>query len=402
MDDKIAAMSTRIHPQLRQQGLLSRAGYGEIRNLWWDQQGLWVATQASLLLWDPQQGKLLRRLWTPLRCCARDQTGRFFSASLEIDIWDAHFQHQASLAPHRGRIEALCVSPQGDLLASLGEEGELVVCQFDGTELRRLQTGSESRNLQVDWESKKARVGSEVWDLGSGVSLPPSPPPPRAEPQAGWTVNESGQLCLDGQAWEVTEDPVIHWTASPDGARVAVASERELLVLDREGQVLRSWDEFGEWSLCMALSSDERWIASGSLDGAVYLRVAEGGKAPKRVALHGDAITSLTFAARSLISGCADGTIGIWTFPDLEPLHQLDGHDGAVQHLLLQGTRLFSAGADGQIHCWDTGTGLLLASMTGFEANVEQFQLAHHGELLLALYDDGSWLSWDLTSLMAE
>jgi WD40 repeat protein len=98
-----------------------------------------------------------------------------------------------------------------------------------------------------------------------------------------------------------------------------------------------------------------------------------------------------------LFSGCADGTVAIWSWPERQPLHQLDGHDGPVTHLKPLEGRLLSAGEDGQVLIWDWSTGLLLASLSGFDAAVQQLEICSQGEVLLALYDDGSWASWDLT-----
>jgi len=81
----------------------------------------------------------------------------------------------------------------------------------------------------------------------------------------------------------------------------------------------------------------------------------------------------------------------------MEPLHNMDGHDGAVLQLVVEGTRLFSAGSDGQIIIWDWQSGLVLASLTGYEASVEELQVVQRGEVLIALYDDGSWANWDIS-----
>ena len=396
--------ATRVHPELRQQGLLYRAGYGEIRWLGWDEQGLWVATRSALLLWDASQKELLKRLWTPINGLSRDESGAFYSAALQIDCWDSSLVHQRSIRPHRGRVEDVAVSPDGALVVSLGEDEQLVVTDDQGQELRRQQVTAGACCLQVDWETRKAWTGSqnraEQWDLKTGVRLQQTETMPAIPSWGDWSVDSTGALLHLGEPQESLEEPVIAMVADPSQQWLAVASERELLVVDAQsGEVVHEWDDFQEWPLAMTVSPDQRWVVSGGVDGQLTVRNLLRGEVKQREEAHSDAVTSLSFASSGnvLLSGSADGTIRSWLWPTFEALHDLDGHDGPVQQLLVEGSRLFSGGADGQILIWDWQSGLLLGSLTGFEAALEELQLVQRGEVLLALYDDGSWSSWDVS-----
>lgn len=393
---------TRVHPELRGQGLLYRAGYGEIRWLNWDADGLWVATKSALLLLDPNTGETLRRLYTPIHGAARDNSGTFYTGALQLERWDGELVHQNSRTLHRGRIEDLSVSPDGQLLVTLGEDGQLLVSAGE-EELRRLTPAPGSRRLRVDWNSRQAWVWgeltAELWDLKTGVRLQTSPQPPPFVLPSPWRVDDLGVLTHNELPFEDLEESLTAFVQEPnDKNRLALASERELLVVNSEsGEVLYAWEEFAEWPLAMAPSPDGRYVASGGVDGCLTLRHLADGALRDRHTAHGDAITSLAFAPTVLFSGCADGTIRGWNWPSLEPVHELDGHDGPVGSLLCDGERLYSGSADGQILVWQWRSGQVLASLTGFEAGVESLQLAQGGEILLALYDDGGWCSWDVT-----
>ena len=401
--------ATRVHPGLREQGLLYRAGYGEIGWLDWDSDGLWVVTRSAVLLWDAQ-GELLKRLWTPVHGMARDQSGAFYTAAMQVDCWDKDLVHQRALGGHRGRLEDVSVSPDGALIVSLGEDEQLLVCDAQGQELRRIGVAPGSRKLNVDWLTRKAWTsaegGAELWDLQSGVRLQQAAVSPRPALAYGeWSVGPEGELNWQGQPREELEEPAVGLVADPGGQWVAVASERELLVFDAAtGELLRAWEEFEEWPVSVAVSADQRWVVSGGVDGQLTVRGLGKGEVKQKTPAHSDAITCLAFASQGniLISGSADGTIRSWLWPTLEHLQDMDGHDGPVHQLLVDGSRLFSGGSDGQVLIWDWHSGLELAALTGFEASLEQLQVVQRGEVLIALYDDGSWANWDVSRYGAD
>lgn len=402
---KYVPPTTRLHPDLRQQGFLYRAGYGEVRRLDWDEQGLWVCARAGILRFDAQDGTLLGRLWTPLLGVARDQQGRFYTSALQIDRWTADLAPEKTLSPHRGRIEDLSVSPDSQLLVSLGEDGLLLVSDGEGQELRRLSVATGSRRLRVDWSKKHAwtagELGAEQWDLSSGVRLAQREAiPPLHFAEGEWNSDEEGLLTWQGEPVEFLEEALVGWCTDPSGQWLALASEHELVVVEKaSGELLRAWDDFQEWPLCTAASPDAHWVVSGGMDGQLSKRRLDNGEFKLRWEAHADAVTSVCFNAQGtlLFSAGADGTICSWQWPKPELQQTMDGHDGAIHQLVVEGDRLFSAGSDGQILVWDYRGGQVMAALTGYEGSVEQLQLAQRGEILLALYDDGSWASWDVS-----
>lgn len=403
---KQATTTTRLHPELRQQGLLYRAGYGEIRRVDWDEAGLWVCLRAGILHWaEPLEGALSTRLWTSVLGAARDQQGRFYTSALRIDRWTSDLTPDGDWTPHRGRVEDVAVSPDGQLLVSLGEDGTLLTIDAQGQELRRLSVASGARRLRVDWPSKKAwtagELGAEQWDLASGVRLNQAAEMPPLDFSWGqWALDSEGLVVFQGEPVEGLDEPLVAWSLDPAQKLLALASERELVLAEVEsGEVVRSWEDFQEWPLCTLPTPDGRWVISGGMDGQLTQRRLDNGEVKQRTEAHADAVTGLTFASDGnlLISASADGTICSWLWPTMEEQQTMDGHDGAVHQLLAHGDRLFSGGSDGQILVWDYHSGMQMASLTGYEGSVEQLQLAQRGEVLLALYDDGSWVSWDIT-----
>lgn len=395
----------RRHADFRQQGFLYRAGYGEIRRLDWDDQGLWVCARSGILQLDALEGTLLGVLWTPILGADRDSQRRFYTAASQIDRWSADLAPEQSFSPHRGRIEDLAVAPDGQLLVSLGEDGLLLVCDAEGQELRRLNPAQGARRLRVDWSSKQAwtagELGAEQWDLSRGVRLARGEAMPALPlAQGEWSTDQGGLLHWQGQPVDFLEESLVGWCQDPTGQWLALASEHELVVVNQAtGELLRDWDDFQEWPLCTVPAPDHRWVVSGGMDGQLSKRRLDNGEFKQRWPAHADAVTSLCFHPQGtcLFSAAADGTICCWSWPKLELQQSMDAHDGAVHQLVVEGDRLFSGGSDGQILVWDYRGGEVMAALTGYEGSVEQLQLVQRGEVLLALYDDGCWASWDVS-----
>ena len=396
---------SRLHPELRRQGFLYRAGYGAVRRLDWDDQGLWVSARAGLQLWEPLEGNLVSRLWTPLSGVSRDQQGHFYTADQQIERWSLELQPERAWSPHQGQILDLAVSPEGDQVLSLGSDGFLVLRDAEDQELQRLSPAEGADRLRADWSARQAWTcgpnGAELWDLAAGTRLSQQASLPPLDWSCGeWHTGEGDLLTWQGSAVEFLREPLVAGCADPSGEWLALASEHELVVVNRaSGEVLRSWSEHREWPVCAAPSLDGRWVISGDQDGSLHQHRLDNGNLKRRWEAHSQAVTGLCFAplGNVLLSASADGTIRSWLWPDYEPQQTMSGHQGPVQKILTRGGWLFSAGADGQVLIWDYQGGQKMATLTGYRAAVKDLQVMHNDEMLLALYEDGSWCSWDIS-----
>jgi WD40 repeat protein len=77
----------------------------------------------------------------------------------------------------------------------------------------------------------------------------------------------------------------------------------------------------------------------------------------------------------------------------------LDGHDEAITHLLYDSTGefLFSGSGDGLITIWHPESGQAISQLSGFESGVIGMTIARGGDMLVAHYEGGHCLAWDLT-----
>ncbi|MBT9584452.1 PQQ-binding-like beta-propeller repeat protein [bacterium] len=73
---------------------------------------------------------------------------------------------------------------------------------------------------------------------------------------------------------------------------------------------------------------------------------------------HEDHITALTRCGPYLVSGCADGTLGLWEAG--QNVRQIVAHSGRVAELAPTDHGLLSSGYDGLLKLWDVGQGVCL------------------------------------------
>jgi WD40 repeat protein len=185
-------------------------------------------------------------------------------------------------------------------------------------------------------------------------------------------------------------------TVSPDGARVASASEdRTVAVFDAvrgvELFVLR-----GHASPIAAVAFDS---ASGRIAtvGGDAIRVwSRDGALLGAVASPSDQVWSPRFAGDRLYTGHSDGTIRVWDLATGRPteLQTLRGHTNSVTSLEVdpRGGILASGGWDGAVMLWDLTRGLGVARLQGHTSGV--FQVTYAGDALLSWSFDQSVKAW--------
>lgn len=165
-----------------------------------------------------------------------------------------------------------------------------------------------------------------------------------------------------------------------------------------------------------ALSSNGRYLATGSADGTVILWELldiESTATPVKITSmhdHAGAITSLAFSpdSRLLASASSNDMINLWSVPSgNRAALPLTGHTGYLWSVVFSpdGRFLISSGADGQILLWDLGSGVNASSqpdkhpLASDLGTVSSLAVSPDGNLLAAGLNDGSVILWDLEIL---
>lgn len=129
----------------------------------------------------------------------------------------------------------------------------------------------------------------------------------------------------------------------------------------------------------VAFSSDNQYLASGSINHKVYIWDLNTNKLIKSWAAHSDTVTEVKFTPdnKTLISSGTDGKIKFWNWQTGELLKTLN-HDKGVTEIILtkDGKQLFTSGLtldeamkksnyelSKQVKLWDTTTGKLIKNL---------------------------------------
>lgn len=132
------------------------------------------------------------------------------------------------------------------------------------------------------------------------------------------------------------------------------------------GEVMRL-DHTGR-SAALALSSDARWIATGSDQKTAQLWDAKTGKREKVLAGNVAEITALAFSpdSRLLATGDAKGHVKLWDVATGEVVSKLEGHTRKISAIvfLSDGSRVLTASLDKTVSQWDVASGKELPKLS--------------------------------------
>jgi len=164
----------------------------------------------------------------------------------------------------------------------------------------------------------------------------------------------------------------------------------------------------------IALDPHQQWIAAAGGAGLVTLWRTTGKET--LLTLRGNVLSSVESLAvspdgQTLAAGCADGTIKLWTIPDLAtapvqkqfPIRTLSAHSGSVSGLCFsEGERqlLYSAGVDGSIKLWQPGQTEAIARLSfplgedSRRRGIFSLRLTPNGQGLIAGGDNGIIQIW--------
>jgi len=298
---------------------------------------------------------------------------------------------------HVGDATAVAFSPDGRLLASGDDDGQVIVRDAWTWEDRRRMPGHIGAITQLAWSPDSTRLASasrdgsvRVRDLESRVDVQL-----RGHRGAvtGIAWDLAGQLLFsageDGAVneWEVESGRLLRNLAGHTGPVLCIDYDpnHARLVTGSSDTTVRVWDlESGTAVVLSGHVTAVRHVAFGPAgdlvlssgeDGTVYLWDTAGDLATTELALHRGPVNTVTFDAtgKHLVSASDDHDLLLWDSETAEPLRRLRGHDSMVRSAVYSpdGRAILSASQDKTVRLWDAETGRLIKVFSGFDKWLE-------------------------------
>lgn len=213
---------------------------------------------------------------------------------------------------------------------------------------------------------------------------------------------------------KISEGRVTALRLTPSGRILLIGSGRSgvsgrVTLMDvQTRQILRSWEGHLDAIYALAISPDERLLATGSYDRNIIVWDADTGTESRRLVGHHGAITDLDFHSQGelLASTSADSTVKLWHVPTGNRLDTLGQPEAEMRSLRFSadGRMLYAAGADRQIRAWkimstqSVAINPLLESRFAHDQGIVRISIVDP-QTLVSCSIDGSTKAWSLPGL---
>lgn len=346
----------------------------------------------SIFIWDVLARKEVRRLKSPvhegdLNSTAFSPDGETLAGgghSGHIDLWNWRTGEQLESLLLDKRIPRLHFAPTGELLACVGYHGE--VQGWAISEQRLLFTLVGDRSL---YAGPTSVVAGNTWILSNqGDAI-----------QVWDRQTEELSFVLRGHsAW------VESLALSPDERLVASAGADNVITLwDMHlRQPLRHLEGHQGTVRGLAFTPDGLQLVSGGYDEAVRVWATQTGLEESTLQGYASWPLIMDFSpdGQTLAVATPAGTVHLYEGLELRRRQILQGHNSAVR--MLQFSRdallLATAGDDGCVCVWDVQSGKRLHALTGHDGFVRVIAFDHAGRFIASGGHDATIRVWDMAS----
>jgi eukaryotic-like serine/threonine-protein kinase len=242
-------------------------------------------------------------------------------------------------------INAVCFSPNGSRIATVGQDGRMRLWTADGRSL-----------------GGAAPIGSPLYGVsftarGDAVLFGGEDRIVRTIP-----ITADGRDDMPARAFhtcqaDVRPDADIESICRVGDAMIAVACGEAVMLVDAgNGRLVRTMNAVKSTMTRAAVSPDARLILCAGHQGGPSLWNPADGTLIRRLPDHPDWVLSCGFSAdgRQVVTASKDGVTRVFDVADGKPRQRLIGHRGRVWDALFDSAgAIMTAGADGTVRRWD-------------------------------------------------
>ena len=285
-------------------------------------------------------------------------------------------------------VISVSYSPDGQMLASINQDGTIKLWQQDGKLIQTIpknQTEDEDDYFSIRFSTDGKKMISA--SVKQGIKI--------------WQRQADGGFNFSKQ---ITDQSGIRSVEiSPDSQKIATArldNKNTIKLWSIDGKLLETFRGHSDRVNDLSFSPDGQTLASGSADDTVKLWDLRNGKPLRTIEIKKDAFAVRFLNKQTLAVADSEETIKIWNVNDGKLNKEFaERHLKEISVLALSpdGKTIASASEDKTVKIWNIESGKLLHTLTGHTSGVTSVSFSHRSSQKIASGGrDGSVRIWNL------